>query len=42
MIDPELYDIRLVTTPELAAIITQVRVERGWSQATLAELARIS
>jgi transcriptional regulator with XRE-family HTH domain len=41
-IDPGVIEYRLLTDPELAAIVLQLRKDRGWTQETLAELARVS
>lgn len=42
MIDPGVIDYRLLSDPELAAIVVQLRKDKGWTQETLAELARVS
>lgn len=42
VIDTGIIDYRLLTAPELAAMVLQLRKEHGWTQETLAELARVS
>lgn len=42
MLDAGVIDIRLLSTAELAAIIAELRKEKGWTQETLAELARVN
>jgi transcriptional regulator with XRE-family HTH domain len=42
MIDLGVIDYRLLATAELAAVIHELRKQRGWTQETLAELARVS
>lgn len=39
MLDTNLFETRLLTAAEFAAVIASQRAGRGWSQETLAELA---
>ena len=42
MINSDVIDYRRLTDPELAAVIAELRKEKGWTQETLAEIARVS
>lgn len=42
MIDTDIIDYRLLAASELAAMVLHLRKENGWTQETLAELARVS
>jgi transcriptional regulator with XRE-family HTH domain len=42
VINPEMVEHRLLTPAELAVMVIHLRAEKGWTQETVAELARVS